>query len=766
MSAPSRSAYRLSLIVSLFLCCVVSGFSPASLRGAEATLKENTSLGFVPADAEAYYSLFRLGEMMRTLQESNAYAAIKEMPYYQIAMGGMQIAMQSNEDYGKFRGELAKPENQQLFKLLTEMASEEIFFYYGAGTSDLLKLSQEASSAGSIDSVISALIQGAAVGADGENDAEEILRKQQEEQLSNMLDTLIQNPQRLNVPAMVIGFRIHDHQAAEDQLVRAETLLRALLMEHQPEWVERLARVQVGNESYLEMKLDGTLVPWDELRKEMEGEEQPKVDQEKLEKLIEIVNKKTFVIDLGVRGDYLLLSFGSSHEHLKNLGKGKLLIDQTELALVREHAEKRLSSVVFVSEKMVTQAKTSQFDLGKIADSLQQALPKAELEDEIKEQAAKDLREFVKDFQGKPAKTGAMVSVDFYTNRGIEGFRHDWSEHPQLDGSQPLPILRHVGGHPWLLFAGRSPYRPQDYDLAVKWIKRIYFYSDKSARKELKTDKDKELYEKASAVVMPLLARLDKANRELLIPGMKDGQGAFLFDAKTASHQWHAAMPPSNEALPMIEPAIVCGVSDAEKVRQACQEYYRVFNDAIAAVRELSPEKLPEFKLPDPVLQEVPNGQIYGYPLPAEWDLDAQIVPNAGLNKTVAVLSLAPQHTRRLLIGEPLTIGGPLAKTDRPMAAVAHFHFAGLVEAIRPWIEYGVMMNGVIEHRDGFIAEEDVPAEGADKEPPPATTRGQIRTVLKVLSCFRGVTAVVTVEKGVTITHYETHYQDLPKPKK
>ncbi|MEI4927347.1 hypothetical protein Q8G50_33055, partial [Klebsiella pneumoniae] len=78
-----------------------------------------------------------------------------------------------------------------------------------------------------------------------------------------------------------------------------------------------------------------------------------------------------------------------------------------------------------------------------------------------------------------------------------------------------------------------------------------------------------------------------------------------------------------------------------------------------------------------------------GYALPKEWGLDRKIVPNAGLSSDVAVLSISRDHTERLLAATPAKIGGHVLPADRPLAAASALNFAGLIDAIIPWVDMG-----------------------------------------------------------------------------
>ena len=186
----------------------------------------------------------------------------------------------------------------------------------------------------------------------------------------------------------------------------------------------------------------------------------------------------------------------------------------------------------------------------------------------------------------------------------------------------------------------------------------------------------------------PLLGRLDKATRNLLIPALADGQAGLVLDAKLTSRQFIKALPPTEQALTMLEPAIVMGVSDAGKLKQAFTEYYAVADDFVEVLKGIEKSEIPkDFKIPRPRVYKLRLGTAYGYPLPAEWGVDTRVLPNAALSEKVAVLSLSGKHTLRLLEEKEPKIAGFTLPTDRPLAAVGGLDFAALIDALNPWVE-------------------------------------------------------------------------------
>src|SRR5262249_39736695 len=146
------------------------------------------------------------------------------------------------------------------------------------------------------------------------------------------------------------------------------------------------------------------------------------------------------------------------------------------------------------------------------------------------------------------------------------------------------------------------------------------------------------------------------------------------------SKQWVAGMPPSDKPLPLLEPALVFGVSDPALLRKAMGEYRTILNEMIAKVSELSPVPVPEISIPEPKTRQVKDGTLYYYDLPAELGLDAQFLPNAGLGGKVATLALTPAQSERLLERSAFKPdGGPLANLDRPLAGATYVSWSGLI---------------------------------------------------------------------------------------
>ena len=140
--------------------------------------------------------------------------------------------------------------------------------------------------------------------------------------------------------------------------------------------------------------------------------------------------------------------------------------------------------------------------------------------------------------------------------------------------------------------------------MAVKWAKTAYGYFKEFGLPIMPED-DREKAEKFLEAALPLVERMDKANRELLIPALADGQVALVIDGKLTSKHFIESLPATEKPMPMIEPALVVGVSDAKLLKKGLGEYRAIINGLIDAVRQIEGANVPEdFQIPEPQVTE------------------------------------------------------------------------------------------------------------------------------------------------------------------
>jgi hypothetical protein len=721
------------IVLTAMLIAISAGVWMASgpVRAGELD-KLDTSLKLIPANAAFYSSMLRNSEQIEALLNSTAWTKIKSMQSVQkgLAMFEMQ-AQQPGTPASQFHAAMENPETKKLIDLAGDMGSNEIFSYGGENFNDFAELMQN---------IMSALRYGpASLQLSGEEQG----LNPNELQAKVVLEALVEHLDLLAIPDMTIGFRLKKPAAAKEALIKLETILN-LTMEAQPALKGHFKKEQIGDYEYLVLRLDGKMIPWDEV---------PQDDLKKLiddendyQKLIDHIKEMELTIAMGVRENYLIVSIGASVDGVKNLGTGERLIDRSEFAPLEKFVDQKLTGIAYVGKELNERLNNNVKNIDDLHDFLMQMLPLADLTDEQKEQAQKDAEEIADDLKDMLPEAGAIMAFNFLTDKGFEGYRYAWGEHPQLDGAQPLGLLKHVGGKPILGFVGREKKSTEQYDKFVKIVNIGWKYAEELALPKM-PDEEREKLKAFVKDATPLLERLDKTNREMLIPALADGQIGLVIDAKLKSKQLQQSLPELENELPIAEPALVFGVSDADLLRKGIAETFAIGNDFVDLIRKYQPDALPpDFKLPVAKMDKQPEGAIYSYPLPEEWGVDKNILPNAGLSDKVAVLSISADHTQRLLKAMPLTIGGVLVGTDQPMAVAGWLDFSDLLDAATPWV------NHVLQQ----MPEEQM---GGQKE----MVTAEVHTLLDVLHVLKSVTSENTLQDDCLVTHSLLEIHDLGK---
>jgi hypothetical protein len=723
-------APRKSLLI-LAAALLVSGLS-APVRAENK--QPDSSLGLIPADASYYGAMLRNREQLNAVAKSKSWARITQLPVYQMA--SILLTQQYSSPDGKLaivREWAEQEENRDLIQTLTDAVSDEIFCYGAANWVDFVDLYTQLNRAQQF------------------NQVRQLLKDPKDEKAVGMagpramLRVLAANPDKVKVPDLVLGFKIKDAKKAEAQVKRLETLLNALVA-MEPMLEGRVKRVKVGSGDFLTVKLDGEMAPWDKI--DWKDIEENAGEFKGVEKTLK---RLTLTIALGVRDGFLLLSFGSGTDGLKQLGgEGPRLTGRPELKPLVRAAGKRLTGIGYSSKALRTKAELSREDIDNMAVLAGQALGAAGIPEEKRKPIEKDLTALAGDLKKNLPSAGASVAFSFLSERGYEGFDYNHGDFPEMDASKPLTLLEHVGGDPILAVVGRSKGALESYQTMSKWLKVAFGHAEPLLVEKLDNDQ-KEKYEQVRKLFLPLLKQLDEVTGKMLLPALADGQVGFVLDAKWKSKQWQGAMPASAKALPMPELGILVGVSDAALLQKAMKSYAKIIEDGIAKVREVAPKgEVPPIKLPEPEVKTVMAGKLFVFQLPKEWELDKQVAPTAGLSETVGVFALSAEHAERLLASKSLKVeGGPLADAKRPLTGASRFSWPAFVDTLTPWVMFGLE-----QARSANVL------PGGDDEKKAEEIFKQVRTVLDVLKAIRVSTSATYLEEGVLITHSETVVRD------
>jgi hypothetical protein len=702
----------------------------------------------VPADSAFYTASLRTKEQWDAFLGSKAYGKLMEIPLIQLAK--MQVAFQwqqSNEPtVAQVREYIQSPAGQDAVAVLKEMFSDEIFAYGGGNVAGSIKLLMEANSMARAARMEAAMAQA--------EDSEKVVAEKMLEKFKEQI------AKGLSVPTLVLGFRIKDVERAKRELDEIHSLLRNVLDEHQPELAAHLQREQIAGHEFLTLRLDGSMIPWEEIREQAKD-----LDEEKFNAIRDALSKQTLAIALGVADEFVLLSLGSSTDHLEKMGQGATLADEPAMKQLQQHADQRVVAVSYLSKAFAQSLGSPQKTMDDIAGAVEEGLVQGKIDEEDRKTILDDIRSL--DLAKYMPEAGDTTAIAFLTARGYEAFQYTAAKRPMMESAKPLTILSHVGGNPLLLIASRSRNGVEDYSQLVTWLKRIAGHAEKIAEKKADAAEWAK-YQEFRDRGLALLGRLDQANREHLFPALADGQGALVIDFTAKSQKWIQQMPESPKPLPMLELAFIAGVSDAEKLRQGVSAYLDVAHEAYDLAKEIHPDDMPTLELPTPTISDMADGgKLYSYPLPEKWGIDPQVAVNAGLTNSFAAVSLMPLTTERLLHEKPLEIDTSL-KLDRPAAVVTHIEFAKLVDATRPWIDYGldVAMGKLKPHQETADDESDETEKQPPAPPSPVMLQlgfivPQVHQFLDVAATLRSATSVTYEENGMWVTHSETHIEDV-----
>jgi hypothetical protein len=711
------------------LAAVLALVAPVRAEGVDSVSAAHKVL---PADTAFFATMLRNREQVELIAKSKAWAELMNLPAVKFARKTLEEKLANPDPQtAMVLEQLKQPENKELIELLGDAVSDEIFIYGGSGWVDFIQLFQIVSNSVRFGPALAAL------------NPENRGKNANELQARTALKSLAANINLIRLPDLVIGFRVKDSKKAEAQIKRLEDLINMVIGSAPPPVRDGFKRAKVGDSSMLNLTLDGTLVPWDEIPikdyEEKEGE---------YDALLKKLKGLKLSISLGVHQGYIVLAVGQSVEQLAAIGgKGQRLGQLPEFKPLAKFADKPITSIGYVSKALKASTTATAADYRAMGTSLGNLLKAAELPADVTAKLRKDIDSLAASMAKDLPEPGASLSFSFLTPNGSEGYGYEFGTFPNgMDGSKPLTLTEHVGGDPIFWIVGRMKADPEAYRNFAKGIPPIFAHAEEALFAKIGDD-EKEHYQKVKKAVLPLIKRLDEIVGTLLLPALQDGQFGFVLDAKWKSAHWQAMLPATPQALPLPEIGFAIGISDEEKFLKAMKALHALINDSLAVASELGNGQIPDLKMPEPTVELGKTSRLAYYPIPAEWGLDPQVVPTAGVSKNVVALTLSRAHTDRLLKATPVKYEtGPLANLkDKPLASASAFSWTALVDAATPWIEFGV--------------------SAANLPPVPPGPDGdvlkQVRTVLKVLKVFRGTTSATYYEDGMMVTHSESVIRDL-----
>ena len=419
---------------------------PAGLAG--------SGVATAPADAAFLFSSLRLKEQYEAFVQSNAFAAIRELPAVKRAFGSWDEQREMpGSPVSMALTFLELPENEQALELLADMVATDTFVYGEpscvAFVTLLRKLSQAQPATADIEEEMEEDLEARVGGARILPVARRQVALGTPGQAEALLDVLADNLDLVAVPDLVWGFKTTKQEAGRFQLKRLEVLAK-MFTDMNPDFAGTMARKKLAGGEVLTFTLDGGLLPWDEIADELGG---GLGDSEKLDRVLDRVRGLDVVVGLGIVGDWVVLSIGDSVDHLEKLvvagGRGEALIDTKPLAPLRDAAAEKLTAIWYVSEPMAKAIAATPEDLDPMIAAVTAAIDE---DGDVPAEAAADGRAWLERARAEYAawlpEPGPWLGYSFMTKDGYEGYAWDWAKNLPLDAGKPLDLLAHTGGSP------------------------------------------------------------------------------------------------------------------------------------------------------------------------------------------------------------------------------------------------------------------------------------------------------------------------------
>jgi hypothetical protein len=753
-----------------------------------------TGVAIAPRDAAFFSATLRLREQWQRIENSNAYARIKSLPAVQRALGSLaEQRTAPGSPLSMVDTFMSLPENIEARALLDDMIATDTFVYGEPSCISFLQLLKKLQQAQQAAALVAPGLDGglmleelemlddadekeagagrlrvrpvrlrAADAEDGPGLALEDVADLDADQVRKrfLTQTLIDNLDLLVVPDVVWGFRTTKAASAQSQLARLETLGR-LLAQMNPEFENAFERRKAAGGEFLVATFSGEQVPWQELHQQLAGDIG---DVEDLDTVFERLQSLRLVIALGQIGDRVILSIGGSLDHLAKLalpeGTRPGLLTTKPFEVLRAHADKPLTGISYMSGEMAAAFATTADDLTATLEAASGAIAVSELPEEAAEDARQWLATGAARFAGRLPEPGPWLACAFLADEGYEGYTWNWARNQPFDGTKRLDLLDHVGGAPLAVLVARLKSDPKLLDDIGTFVGRGLELVRQYGLPGFEAD-DFDEFGRYDEALSPLMAKATTTVREKILPALGDGQVGLVLDAKTKMKRLHRDLPSSAEPLPLVEPAIVLPLSDPKLFREGLSDFFALSDELVATVRRLDPEALrPDYRVPDPEKERVEGGSVWAFPLPNS-GLDEQVRPAIGVGEKAVVFSLVPRQAARMLGASRLETAS--AAFEEPLASAAALDFAGIVDALRPWILYAVRY-GCAVSREGVVGpDEDLAADDETQEAREALEVAGV--VLEAAQCFRSAVAETAVTDDAMVTHWRNVIHDMPPQK-
>ena len=538
-----------------------------------------------------------------------------------------------------------------------------------------------------------------------------------EEKASAIVTKAVEMTAGLTLPTLVIGARCKEEDLALGKLDQLEALLQfgiasssegALILKN-------LDRIDDARGNRLQLRLDGTQIPWDSIPTN------DSFDEEAKDNVREVIEKKSITITIGMLDGCFILGLSPSGKALLELGTGKSILEHPEMQPVREALSRPLTSVSYSSDAMAKanfDANLNNFFSKNLSANLTPLVQllgdDSEIRDFIKDLVSdcswidESIAKLVPEFKG-------ATSLSYLTAEGWEKHDHTRTKDVVSDASSPLISLEHLGGDPMMFVASRLQDRPEYFQLSRQIVQKLKTRFDEVSEldwsqviKEIEPvansiwpgmdwnsaewSDSMDTIKASTDTFWPYLVRMADTWEKKFLPAISGEHAIVLGGGNLAARQWFKEMPPSVDPLPLPEFAVVSGIRNKSLLINAYEDLFKICDDIVESIRKQDPSSIPaNYKVPRPVKSESNVGEKYGYEIPADCPVPKDMMPQVLFAANYMIQSYSDKQSAALATAKNLSIGEGVVGPTVKQSSASYVDMGRIFEFARPWFRYALV---------------------------------------------------------------------------
>lgn len=652
-------------------CCLIAAglaiFAPAS---AAEDLSES-ALAVAPKDVAFFSTSMHLSDGWQELADSRVVARLRQVPYVQrLEAELLQQWENPPPQMQQPKAIFESPMVQNILRFLKDAGSDEFFAYGDGKWTDALQGLVE------VNNSFSYAMAGGEVG----------IEKYVSEQLATDLN-------KIEIPGLVLGFRLKDQQNAMFQLNALEGIIRMAGIQA-PELapvLEKFEHRDVEDGTVLTISLDTSLIPLEEMSSR---------EREVAERFVDALAGRSLVFSMAVRNNMFLLGISEDATLLDQVGSADAtLLEHETIEVLKAELPEKLRQVGYLSKDFrngIWQANMEGY-ASRIA--AQVTLPLMQAADRNPAalqwiEAIKADAETIDSFLSANAPSyGPLLTWQFKTSTGAGGRVYDWTDTTALENAKPLDILNHSGGQPLMAFGICQAADTPEAKEAAKFLVELGERHAKYAIAMGPNDPERRSEAEALATrIVGLVRDVVEVLETKIVPALSDRQTVFAMAGQMTISELNG--DPLPKPLPVPELALSCKVKNQEIFLSGCADMLKILDDVVALVKEVNPNAMPpEYAIPRPQEDTIQGGRRFYYKEFVDSINIEGVNPQIAINNDVVVFGFSERQVDDMLKGRSTNVLPAWVGSDDAVAAVSVVGFAGITQLIRPWAEYGLLVN-------------------------------------------------------------------------